>query len=87
MHTKIENPRSEYKLTGTCLASKKLKLLTATSSDVYSQADRSKERTLFGETPLCRNLIRLVKPAVLRQPDILNNDPFSPCINLIMHAA
>ena len=41
---------------------RRVKLLTATSSDVYSQADRTRERTLFGETPLCRNPIRLMKP-------------------------
>ena len=66
---------------------RRVKLLTATSSDVYSPGDKSKERTLFGETPLCRNPIRLMKPAVLRQPDILNNDPFSSYINLIMLVA
>ena len=67
---------------------RRVKLLTATSSDVYTQAARSKERTLFGKTPsLYGNLIWPMSPIVLRQPDILNKDPFSSYINLIMHAA
>ena len=59
--------------------------------DSYEQRclhSRRKESTPFGKTPsLCINLIWTKKPIVLRLPEILNNDPFSSYISLIMHAA